>query len=49
MPTRLIEVNDLIKLVNLALLTGRMKDGKHVSMLLVEKSAYHMNSVAMYI
>jgi hypothetical protein len=33
--TRLIEVDDLIKLVNLALLTGRMKNAKSVSMLLV--------------
>jgi hypothetical protein len=33
--TRLIEVDDLIKLVNLALLTGRVKNAKPVSMLLV--------------
>jgi hypothetical protein len=33
--TRLIEVDDLIKLVNLALLTGRVKNAKRVSMLLV--------------
>ena len=35
MQTRLIAVDDLIKLVNLALLTGRIKDGKRVSMLLI--------------
>jgi hypothetical protein len=33
--TRLIEVDDLIKLVNLALLTGRVKNAKPVSMLLI--------------
>jgi hypothetical protein len=33
--TRLIQVDDLIKLVNLALLTGRVKNAKPVSMLLV--------------
>ena len=33
--TRLIEVDDLIKLVNLALLTGRVKNGKRISMLLI--------------
>jgi hypothetical protein len=33
--TALIEVDDLIKLVNLAILTGRVKNGKRVSMLLV--------------
>jgi len=34
-PTRLIEVDDLIKLVNLALLTGRVKNAKPFSMLLI--------------
>ena len=33
--TRLIEVDDLIKLVNLALLTGRVKNARPVSMLLL--------------
>ena len=33
--TGLIEVDDLIKLVNLALLTGRVKNSKRVSMLLI--------------
>jgi hypothetical protein len=33
--TALIEVDDLIKLVNLALLSGRVKNGKIVSMLLI--------------
>jgi hypothetical protein len=33
--TRLIEVDDLIKLVNLALLTGRLKNAKPISMLLI--------------
>ena len=33
--TKLIEVDDLIKLVNLALLTGRVKNAKPVSMLLI--------------
>jgi len=33
--TRLIDVDDLIKLVNLALLTGRVKNTKPVSMLLI--------------
>lgn len=33
--TRLIEVDDLIKLVNIALLTGRVKNGKPISMLLI--------------
>ena len=35
MSTRLIDVDDLIKLVNLALLTGRVKNAKPVSMLLI--------------
>lgn len=35
MSTRLIEVDDLIKLVNLALLTGRLKNAKPISMLLI--------------
>lgn len=34
-PTRLIGVDDLIKLVNLALLTGRVKNAKPISMLLI--------------
>jgi predicted metallopeptidase len=34
-PTRLIEVDDLIKLVNLALLAGRVKNSKPVSILLI--------------
>src|SRR2546430_8207419 len=33
--TGLMRVDDLIKLVNLALLTGRLKNGKPVSMLLI--------------
>ncbi len=33
--TRLIEVDDLIKLVNLAILTGRVKNAKPISMLLI--------------
>jgi hypothetical protein len=33
--TRLIEVSDLIKVVNLAILTGRVKNAKPVSMLLI--------------
>lgn len=33
--TRLIEVDDLIKLVNLAILTGRIKNAKPISMLLI--------------
>ena len=33
--TRLIEIDDLIKLVNLAILTGRVKNAKPVSMLLI--------------
>lgn len=33
--TGLIEVDDLIKLVNLTILTGRVRDGKRISMLLV--------------
>jgi hypothetical protein len=33
--TGLIEVDDLIKLVNLAILTGRLKNGKRISMLIV--------------
>jgi hypothetical protein len=33
--TRLIQVDDLIKLVNLALLTGRVKNAKPLSMLLI--------------
>ena len=33
--TRLIEVDDLIKLVNLAILTGRIKNAKPISVLLI--------------